>query len=45
MNFVTIHFGVAVAVPEVLLTFYIPKPDTVTRHGGVAQLFADYCAR
>lgn len=45
MDFVTVHFGVAVAVPEVLLTFYIPRPDTVTRHGGVAKLFADYCAR
>ena len=48
MDFVTVHFGVAIAVPavpEVLLTFYIPTPDTVTRHGGAARLFADYCAR
>jgi hypothetical protein len=47
MDFVTVHFGVAVAVaaPEVLLTFYIPRPDTVIRHGGVPGLFAHYCAR
>lgn len=45
MDFVTVHFGVAVIARPVVATFYIPAPDTVTRHGGVAQLFADYCAR
>jgi hypothetical protein len=45
MNFLTLHFGVAVVVNPALVTFYIPRPDTVTRHGGVAQLFDDYCSR
>ena len=45
MDFVTVHFGVAVIARPVVATFYIPAPDTVARHGGVAQLFADYCAR
>ena len=44
LNFVTIHFGVSEIRNPVIRTFYIPKPDTVARHGGVAQLFADYCA-
>ena len=45
MDFATVHFGVASGNPESLITFYIPRPDTVVRHGGVAKLFADYCAR
>jgi hypothetical protein len=45
MDFVTVHFGVAVVRHDVLVTFYIPTPDTVRRHGGLAQLFADYCAK
>lgn|SRR5271166_3888711 len=47
MSFATLHFGVAVVAvpPETLLTFYLPRPSTVARHGGVANLFADYCAR
>lgn len=45
MHFVTVHFGVAVVNRNVLITFYIPSPSTVKRHGGVAKLFADYCAR
>lgn len=44
MDFVTVHFGVAVVVGPELVTFYIPRPDTVARHGGVAGLFAHYCA-
>src|ERR1700678_1405893 len=39
MNFVTVHFGVAVIVRPALVTFYIPTPDTIARHGGVAGLF------
>jgi hypothetical protein len=45
MDFVRVHFGVAVVVNPALVTFYIPRPDTVRRHGGVAQLFDDYCAK
>lgn len=45
MNFVTIHFGVGKVRDGILCTFYIPKRDTIARHGGVAQLFSDYCAR
>lgn len=45
MDFVTVYFGVAEIRRPILATFYIPRPDTVTRHGGVARLFADYCAR
>jgi pyocin large subunit-like protein len=45
MDFVTVHFGVAIRVRPVVATFYIPTPNTVARHGGVAQLFLDYCAR
>jgi hypothetical protein len=45
MDYVTVHFGVAKVARPVLVTFYIPKPETVLRHGGVAGLFADYCAR
>ena len=45
MDFLTVHFGVATIASPVLATFYIPAPSTVTRHHGVAQLFADYCAR
>jgi len=44
MDFVTVHFGVAEVHRPVVCTFYIPRPDTVKRHGGVARLFADYCA-
>jgi len=44
MDFVTANFGVAEVRQPVINTFYIPKPDTIARHGGVAQLFADYCA-
>jgi hypothetical protein len=44
MEFVTVHFGVAVVARPELVTFFIPSPNTVARHGGVAQLFADYCA-
>jgi hypothetical protein len=44
MDFVTVHFGVAEVRKPVINTFYIPKPDTIARHGGVAQLFLDYCA-
>lgn len=44
MDFVTVHFGVAVIPRPELVTFYIPRPDTVARHGGAAGLFAHYCA-
>lgn len=44
MDFVTAHFGVIEVRQPVIHTFYIPRPDTIARHGGVAQLFADYCA-
>ena len=45
MDFRTVHFGVAVIARPELVTFYVPGPATVARHGGVAKLFADYCAR
>jgi pyocin large subunit-like protein len=45
MDFNTVHFGVAVIRRTRVLTFYIPTADTISRHGGVAQLFADYCGR
>lgn len=45
MDFRRVYFGVAAIAQPVLATFYIPTPDTVRRHGGVIQLFADYCAR
>jgi len=44
MDFVTVHFGVTVIARHELVTFYIPRPDTVARHGGVAKLFAHYCS-
>jgi hypothetical protein len=44
LDFVTVHFGVAEVRRPVLKTFYIPRPDTISRHGGVAGLFAHYCA-
>lgn len=44
MDFVTVHFGAAAATGNVLVTFYIPEPDNVRRHGGVAGLFRVYCA-
>ena|ERR1017187_5335453 len=45
MNFTNVHFGAAIIVPSILLTFYIPRPDTVLIHGGVANLHAHYCMR
>jgi hypothetical protein len=44
LDFVAVHFGVAEVRRPVINTFYIPRPDTIARHGGAAQLFADYCA-
>jgi hypothetical protein len=45
MDFATIHFGSAEVARPIVATFYIPHPDTIARHGGAIQLFADYCAR
>jgi pyocin large subunit-like protein len=45
MDYITVHFGAAVVRRNVLITFYIPTADTARRHGGAAQLFADYCAQ
>ena len=44
MDFATVYFGLAEVARPVICTFYIPRPDTIARHGGAAQLFADYCA-
>jgi hypothetical protein len=44
MDFVMFHFGAAEVHRPIIATFYIPRPDTVARHGGVAGLFVHYCA-
>lgn len=33
-DFKTTDFGVALVGTTIVLTFYPPRPDTITRHGG-----------
>ena len=45
LDFVTTHFGVALAATPVMLTFYPPRPDTIARYGGILGYFQHECGR